>query len=209
MLLLVLAGLWQWGPSAEWLDAERIAGWARSIAHSRAAVLFVIGAYLVGSALVMPITVLLTATGLIFDTLTGSAYALVASLISAAAGFLVARWLGPENIRRMLGARINRISRRLARHGLLNIVLVRMMPLAPFTVINMAAGVSHIRFTDFMLGTLVGMLPGILAITALADRFYAAITNPKPLNWLIAAGLVFLVGGAAWLLDRHSSLKDD
>ena len=45
-----------------------------------------------------------------------------------------------------------------------------MVPIAPFTFIKLAAGASHIRFADFILGTLVGMAPGIVVIVLLGNQ---------------------------------------
>ena len=42
--------------------------------------------------------------------------------------------------------------------------VVRNLPVAPFTIVNMVAGASHIKLGDFLLGTALGMAPGIVAI---------------------------------------------
>ena len=39
---------------------------------------------------------------------------------------------------------------------------VRLVPVAPFTIVNLLAGAGHVRFRDFMIGTAVGMTPGII-----------------------------------------------
>ncbi len=47
---------------------------------------------------------------------------------------------------------------------------VRLVPVAPFTVVNVAAGAFNVRFFDFALGTLIGMAPGIFAIAVFGER---------------------------------------
>jgi len=73
-------------------------------------------------------------------------------------------------------------------------VALRLVPLAPFTVVNLISGASHIRFGDYMLGTLVGMSPGIAVMTALGDRLRQVLHNPSAAN----IGLLVLVA-AMWI----------
>jgi uncharacterized membrane protein YdjX (TVP38/TMEM64 family) len=46
----------------------------------------------------------------------------------------------------------------------LAVIVIRMLPIAPFAIVNMIAGASHLRIKDFVLGTMLGMLPGTLLI---------------------------------------------
>ncbi|MCC7547285.1 MAG: VTT domain-containing protein [Burkholderiales bacterium] len=104
------------------------------------------------------------------------------SLIAAAATFRVGQILGRDVVRRIAGPRLTRLNHRLERRELLAIVTLRLLPIAPFTVINLAAGASQIRMRHFMLGTLIGMLPGIVAITLFSDRVLAAVRQPSLLT---------------------------
>ena len=55
-----------------------------------------------------------------------------------------------------------------------------MLPIAPFTFINLAAGASHVRFVDFLAGTFLGMAPGILVITLLGNQLSQVLSDPEP-----------------------------
>ena len=88
----------------------------------------------------------------------------------------------------------------MSRRGLATIITLRIVPVAPFNVINLVAGASHIRFRDFALGTLVGLMPGILAISLFADSVLRSIRDPDAgsLAWL--AGVVIAIAVAMlWL----------
>jgi uncharacterized membrane protein YdjX (TVP38/TMEM64 family) len=67
---------------------------------------------------------------------------------------------------------------------------------APFSVINVIAGVSDIRFRDFAIGSLIGLLPGVIAIGLLADRMVASLREPTltQIIILIAVAAVVLSG---------------
>ena len=96
--------------------------------------------------------------------------------------------------------RLNSVSKQLSKRGVLTIVTLRIVPVAPFVVINLVAGASHISFRDFALGTLVGLLPGIVAIAFFADGLVRSIRDPDigSIAWLAAVVLMIAVA-ALWL----------
>jgi phospholipase D1/2 len=100
---------------------------------------------------------------------------------------------------------LNRLSKRLARQGLVTVALVRNLPIAPFTIVNMVAGASRIKFKDFLLGTALGMAPGIFAITVFTNRLLQAIREPGWSNIAIATGIAGILGvGFLWIRKRLS-----
>jgi uncharacterized membrane protein YdjX (TVP38/TMEM64 family) len=150
----------------------------------------------------MPITLLIVATALVFGAVTALLYAVLGSLLGACAAFALGRVLGRDVVRRVAGRRLNHLSRRLARRGLLAVIAVRIIPVAPFTIVNLAAGASHIRFRDFAIGTLLGMLPGIVAITLFSDRVMAAVRQPSALTLATLGAVVLGIAAFAHLLRR-------
>jgi uncharacterized membrane protein YdjX (TVP38/TMEM64 family) len=79
---------------------------------------------------------------------------------------------------------------------------------APFTVVNMAIGALGIRYRDFILGTALGMLPGIAAFAFVSERAIDAWREPTAGNLaLIAAAIGVWLGvvlGVQWLLNRRT-----
>jgi uncharacterized membrane protein YdjX (TVP38/TMEM64 family) len=68
------------------------------------------------------------------------------------------------------------------------------------------AGASHIRLKDYLIGTALGMLPGILIITVFADRLLHTITHPGWINVFIAAAIaIALIAGNLWVTKRLAS----
>ena len=102
--------------------------------------------------------------------------------------------IGRETLENVLGPRLNRIRRAITRHGVLAIATVRMVPVAPFTVVNLAAGASRIPFIDYMLGTILGMLPGLVLMSALGYQIFNVLTAPTPLNVSL-----FVLAVVAWI----------
>jgi phospholipase D1/2 len=165
LILVGLAAAWRWTPLATWLDVDAVADWATALQSNPIAPLVVIGAHIVAGLVLVPVTFLITVSAMAFGPWLGITYWLFGCLGSAMLTFAIGRLPGHDTVRSIAGSRIDRLSRRLARHGLLGVLTVRVLPVAPFTIVNIVAGASHIRVRDFALGTLLGMLPGILPLT--------------------------------------------
>lgn len=158
-------------------------------------------AFVLGSFAFVPLTLLIAATAAIFGPWPGILYALAGSLAAAALTFLAGRLVGRERVRRLAGRRMAAVSRGLARHGVLAVALVRLMPVAPFTLVNLVAGVSEIGLKDFLLGSLLGLLPGITVASLLGDRLGAWLRHPDPLTLLVVVVGLLLVVGFGYLVE--------
>ncbi|MFO1153281.1 MAG: VTT domain-containing protein [Rhodospirillales bacterium] len=195
--LLAVAALWRWGPLSELASNPRAVGeWARTI-DRRLVVAVFIAAYVVGGLLMFPVMVLIAATGLFFGPIAGMLVAGAGALVSATAGYGAGALLGRPLLRRLAGGRVSRISHHLARRGILSMMIIRVLPIAPFTLINLAAGASHIRFRDFLVGTLFGMAPGVAAITIFSGQLVQAIRSPDVLNLASLVVTLFVIAAAA------------
>jgi len=206
IFLLMLAGLavaWRWTPLGNWLEVATLVEWTAPLHNHPLTPLAVIGAYLVGGLVVAPITVLIVATAVAFGPLLGFTYSLLGCLMSAAFTYGIGSLVGRNTVQRFAGAQVSRLSRRIAHHGLTAILLVRILPVAPFTVVNIMAGASEVRFRDFILATFLGMLPGLLVMTLFGDRLESVIRDPKTESIIILASLVVaLVLIMVWLRRR-------
>jgi uncharacterized membrane protein YdjX (TVP38/TMEM64 family) len=188
------------GPAAarHWLAAAR-GPWALPAAVACFAVLAFLG---------VPQFVLIAAAVAAFGPASGAAYSWVGTLVSALIGFGLGRLWGARLLPPAGEGVVGRFIGLVARNGFLASLVIRLVPFAPFVVVNMAAGVTAIRLRDFTLGTGVGILPKIV-LTALAGqsilRLAAGGGWGAVLVLLILAGLVWLAASFAaqrWLKAR-------
>jgi uncharacterized membrane protein YdjX (TVP38/TMEM64 family) len=201
--IAVLAAAWRWTPLHEWLDLDAVIAYADRLDDLPGTPAWVLLAYVVGGVLVVPLTLMIAATGAVFGPVLGAVYALAGSLLSAFVTYSIGRHIGRETVRRIAGERLNAISRKLGERGLLAVVLVRIVPVAPYSVVNVVAGASHIGLRDFLLGTLIGLLPGVLGIVVFVDRLVDSIRHPGVLTFALLAIIAGLLAGSAMLLQRR------
>jgi uncharacterized membrane protein YdjX (TVP38/TMEM64 family) len=75
-------------------------------------------------------------------------------------------------------------------------------------VVNIVAGASHIRFRDYLIGTLFGMLPGIAVTVTFVHHLAEAVRNPSPGTVSVLALVVALLIGSAIVLQRLLAGKE-
>src|SRR5690606_939540 len=150
--------------------------------------LAIVMGFVVGGLLAMPVTVLIAACGMVFGPWQGGLYAVAGTMISALVTYGVGRSLGRDTVRRLAGRRINALSERIAERGIIAMVILRLLPVAPFTLVNVMAGASHIGLRDYLVGTFLGMVPGIVLTVAFANQLARLIQEPD-LESVLLVGL--------------------
>jgi uncharacterized membrane protein YdjX (TVP38/TMEM64 family) len=184
----------------QWLGAAHGA-WALPVAVSAFAVLAFVG---------VPQFVLIAAAVVAFGPWTGLAYSWIGTMVSSSIGFWLGRAFGGRLIRDVAGDSVARFMKLIRRNGFMASLIVRLVPAAPFIVVNMAAGVALMRFRDFLGGTAIGIVPKI-ALTAFAGNSVVQILRGGGLQHvvLIALAAVIWVGGAwvarGWLRRREDA----
>lgn len=138
---------------SEWASPERLAAAFRTVADSPLSFPLVVGIFVAAGFIAFPVTLLIAATAITFGTWEGLSIALTGSMSSALATYAAGRWLGADLLRRVMGPRINRVARKVKSNGILAVTTMRVMPTAPFMLVNMVAGATKIRLLDYTIGT--------------------------------------------------------
>jgi len=110
--------------------------------------------------------------------------------------------MGRGALERISGSRLGQLSRQLAKRGTIAVAVLRLVPIAPFATFNLVAGASHLKFWQFMVGSLLGLAPGLGAITFLSGTLRAAISEPSWENVAIAAAAGLGLTGLAHFAKR-------
>jgi len=201
-LLLLFAAAWRWTPMADWLAIENLARaleWFKQPSTRFLAVLLVL---VIASIMMVPLTLLVVASAVLLGPWHGFGCSMAGSLISAWLGFQIGHKMGGRAVRGLSSSQIHRLSKGLSDRGILAIAVLRMLPIAPYTVVNLAAGASHLQVGKFMLGSLLGLAPGIAAVTVFSDSLFQAVMNPSPERIGILIGVVVLIVIATLVFRR-------
>lgn len=200
--LLLLAAAWQFTPLGAFLRPSRLAAMMLPEAPLLASLFAVALVYLLAGLIAVPINLLIFSTGLAFGAFEGALYSLFGASLSAAGLYGAGSALGRRLVTRIAGLKLRRIALRIGRHGFLAVAAVRVVPVAPFTIVNLVCGATRIPFRPYMLGTLVCLLPGTIAMALFGGQIAALFREPTLLRAAGAAALVLAIVAIAFLLRR-------
>src|ERR1700745_2951036 len=123
-----------------------------------------------------------------------------------------ARILSARSLGRKGGAWTNKVGKRgrleqkIRQTGIVAVTTLRLLPIAPFTVVNIISGAFKVPLRDYILGSLLGLLPGILITNLFAHQFTSAIRAPGIGAFLVLAALIIItIVGTVWLKRRFES----
>lgn len=200
--LLLLAGAWHWTPLGRWFNVDQLMEWTETLRSNRLAPLLVVAAFVLGGFVMFPITLLIVATAVSFPWPQNFIYAFSGSMFSSISTYGLGRLMDRKSIQRMAGERLSRLGQRLAKRGLATIITLRLIPVAPHSFINLVAGALRVRFRDLAIGTALGMLPGILAVTFFTETLTDVLRHPGWHNYLMLAGLTIASALAGFWMKR-------
>jgi uncharacterized membrane protein YdjX (TVP38/TMEM64 family) len=155
--------------------------------------------YIIQTALALPGAVILSlSAGAIFGPLMGTIYAVSAASVGATLSFLVTRYLLRDSMVNRFGSKLESINQELETRGLNYLLFLRLVPVFPFFLINLAAGLTRLPLRTYILGTFIGIIPGgfvyvnagasLASINRLSD-----IASPRVLGSFALLGLFALI----------------
>ncbi len=197
--LVGLIVLWHMTPLAELTDPETLASRIGTWRQSPWAIPALLLAFIVGSLVAFPISALIILTAMLLGPWQGFMCALFGSLAGAGVSYGLGAMLGRRIVDDLLGRFRHAVDRSLQNNGIAAAALLRVVPVAPFTVVNVLLGSSSLKFSDYMIGTFLGMGPGIAVIAFLGDRLREAWRHPDATNitlliLAVLAWILFAVG---------------
>ena len=183
-----------------WLGAAS-GPWSLPVAVVAFAVLAFVG---------VPQFMLIAAAVVAFGPTAGFAYSWIGTMVSSIVGFYLGRVAGARTLEDFSGEGLRKFMELVGRNGFLASLIVRLVPSAPFIVVNMAAGVTPMRVMDFTLGTGLGIVPKI-ALTCFAGNSLARVMrgegNAGHIAALVAVAAIWLAIG--WYARRWLKARED
>lgn len=178
-LIVIVAAVIFFSPLRHWIDPKRAATWLKSIGNIWWAPAVFILFYCVFNVLLVPATILSLTAGAVWGWWKGGLWVLVASTIASAIPFFLARSTGSGWIEAQVRKRASGLYEKLQHEGFITLLLLRLVPIAPYNILNYAAGLAGIRTRHYLIATFIGTIPGIFIFTYLADSIAAGVISPR------------------------------
>jgi uncharacterized membrane protein YdjX (TVP38/TMEM64 family) len=140
----------------------------------------------------LPVTPFTIAGGYIYGHVYGLLFAMVGTTLASMVTFTLSRYLFRDYIKKRLSAHYAGLDSRFDESGILTVAAMRIIPVLPFDAVGYVAGVSSISFKDYIIGTLIGELPGAFVLTMLGSNL-KNLRSPWFILSLALAAVLFLL----------------
>ena len=198
-VVAALTAAWRWTPLGEMATAENIVAWTRTVRGMWWAPIALIAAYTLGALILFPRPVLTLVSVMTFGVRWGLVYATAGILLAALVTYYAGRMMKRDTLRRIAGDSVEKAAKPVKRHGIIAMFAANMLPTPPFAVQNMIAGSMRIRLWEFLLGTALALIPGILAWTVFGDQIMNALDDSSKVNYWLIGGVVVLFAAFIFL----------
>jgi uncharacterized membrane protein YdjX (TVP38/TMEM64 family) len=198
-VIAVLGGLMFWASqSISWVSGESINAFLEKSRGTYFALPTVLLVYVVGGILFFPVTVLSLAVAAIFGPIWGPIYGIMGALLSSAILFAIGKLSGDAGLRKVGGPKVEALDEKLKQSGIVGVAAIRMLPIAPFSLVNLVAGISSIGLLQFLIGTFFGMFPPMIAKGLVGDSITQIFRNPSVETISYLVGGIVLWGLMIW-----------
>ncbi|MEO1135664.1 MAG: VTT domain-containing protein [Pseudomonadota bacterium] len=161
--------------------------------------LLAIGAMIIVSFLPLPAETVAVANGMAFGQAYGFVLTWIGAMTAAALAFALARTLAQPLIYRFIPeAALRRFEQAVEKRGAPFLLLVRMIPLIPYTVVNYGSGMAPVRFHTFLWTSALGMAPPIFAFVSIG----ALMVDQPWLGWMMLGAAILFVLLLGWTTRR-------
>jgi uncharacterized membrane protein YdjX (TVP38/TMEM64 family) len=143
----------------------------------------------------VPRTVFTVAAGVLFGSISGVLLAVAGTALAAAVAYGLVRLVGAGFAERHAHrSLVVWVRGRLQRSGLLAMVSLRLIPAVPFAPLNYALALANARFGPYVVGTVLGVLPGTVGIVVLGDAAVGGQPHPAMFAVSLISGAIGLTG---------------
>lgn len=198
VFILVLAVvIFRFTPLAQFISKDSILSFLQTIRDEWWGPVVFILIYGVGCVIALPGSLLTLAGGAVFGVFWGTVYNALAANFGASLAFFTARCLGRDFIRGLLkSGKLADFDKGIQNSGFKTIFRLRLIPIVPFNGLNFGAGLSSVKYRDYLAGSFLGMLPGTFIYTYFADALLKGVqgANQKALLNLLIASLLLILG---------------
>ena len=168
--------------------------------------------YVLRPLIFFPAGILSATAGVIWGPALGFFYLQIGANISSLAEFLISRYFARDAVEKYLSGKLLNLDKKIEKHGFLTVLLIRLIPNVAWDIQNLSLGLTKVRFRDYFLATLIGIMPGSFAFVFFGSSLIKVLFNPKNF-WILIVAIVFFVGVyylQKYIKGRHGGkIKDD
>lgn len=158
-------------------------------------VLIFIGLYVFSTALSIPGALILTMMGgYLFGAFLGALFSLIGAIVGASILFIAARSAFGELLKPKIGSSIERMRNELTKNAFFYLLFLRLTPVFPFFVVNIAPAFLNISFSKYFSASFLGMIPGAAVYALMGSGLNKTLVTDEGFDKIPNVSLEFLAG---------------
>ena len=143
-------------------------------------------------------TILTLAAGAIFGSALGTLIVNIGATSGATVAFLVARFILRDWVENKFSDKLEPINKGISENAISYLLFLRLVPLFPFFLVNLASGVTQVRLSIYFLSTMIGIMPGSFIYANAGSNLarietVSDIVSPGVLGALVLLGIFALI----------------
>ncbi|MCX7711666.1 MAG: TVP38/TMEM64 family protein, partial [Clostridia bacterium] len=144
-------------------------------------------------------------SGRLFGPLLGFIYSMISVFTSASLAYFISRYLGKDFVEKLLRGKIQQLDEKAETHGFKIVLVMRLSSVFPFDVFNYALGLTKVKYKDFILGTIIGIIPETFSLTFMGSSLH----SPKSGKFFIAVAMLLLTMGVPLIYKKLKKKKEE
>ncbi len=161
---------------------------------------YLLATFVVAGALFVSVWLVIFETCLLYPPMVAFPLALGGAMLSSMLFYGLGRLLGRDVVEKLAPPRVRKAVEGATIESL---IALRVLPILPYTFVNMSCGAFGVPVRTFVLGSVIGMTPGITAMCFLGERVLAAIRNPSLSSLVgLVVVLAIMITVAQWMRRR-------
>lgn len=148
--------------------------------------------YMIVSISFLPATPFSLAAGALFGSVWGSFYIMIGATLGSGGAFLISRFLFRQWSQNLVNTKfpsLHKYDEALAHNGLATVLFFRLVPLFPFNGLNLGLGITNVSFLEYIMGTVLGILPGVFILSFLGDSIGSGNVQAIVLGLILYGGV--------------------
>ena len=155
---------------------------------------------------VIPTNLIAIVGGTLFGPIKGFLLTMVGFFISGTIAFYTSRLLGRDFVEGIIGNRFIKLDKNIEKNGFRILFLLRLPPILPFDPLSYACGFTKIKYKDFILASLLGVVPETICYSILGRSF----SNPFSIQFLIPIAILIIgVISSKYLINSKKNSRTE
>ncbi|MBU1043954.1 MAG: TVP38/TMEM64 family protein [Candidatus Omnitrophica bacterium] len=149
--------------------------------------------YIFRPLILLPAALTSASAGIIWGPLKGFIILQIGANLSAIGEFFIARYFARSAVEKIVKGKMAKLDQAIEKKGFLTVLLIRLIPNVAWDIQNLSLGLTKVKFRDYFLATLIGIMPGSFALVYFGGSLISALSDPANF-WKIIVAMLLLSG---------------